>query len=402
MKLVQINTHCGSGSTGKICVSVSKLLTEHEVENYILYTSGESAFPAGRKYMTTVNVKLEALKSRILGNYGFNAVAATKRMLKMLDEIRPDAVHLHNLHGHNCNLELLFRYLKEKKIKTYWTFHDCWAFTGYCPHYDMHECGNWKTGCGNCPQRRKFSWFFDRSHHLFEKKKELYADLDLTVVTPSQWLADQVKQSFLHKADVKVIHNGIDLTVFRPTQSDFREIHHCEDKYIVLGVAFGWGKRKGLDVICELSKQLGPRYQIVLVGTDPEVDRQLPPNIISIHRTLNQSELAGIYTAADVFVNPTREEVLGLTNIEALACGTPVITFDVGGSAECIDETCGFSVEKNDTDDFCRRIREVCEKKPFTTESCVQRAKRFEAGEKFGEYITLYLKEQKNDSVKDL
>lgn len=391
MKLVQINTTCGSGSTGKICVAVSKLLTEKGIENYILYTSGDSAYPLGRRYMKPLEVKLQALQSRIFGNYGFNSTGATRKLISVLDEIRPDIVHLHNLHGHNCDLQMLFQYLKEKRTKIFWTFHDCWAFTGYCPHYDMAGCDQWKTSCKKCPQRRRFSCFLDRSHDLFEKKKRLFTGLDLTIIAPSHWLAEQVKQSFLHTYDVKVIHNGIDLSVFTPRESDFRDRYGCGDKFIVLGVAFDWGPRKGLDVFCELAERLDSRFQIVLVGTNAEVDKQLPNNIISIHRTQNQQELAEIYTAADVFVNPTREEALGLTNIEALACGTPVITFDTGGSPECIDMTCGIVVGKNDLFALEEKIRAASDGALFGVEDCVQRAKSFDAEGKFQEYIALYL-----------
>ena len=283
MKLVQINTTCGSGSTGKICVEVSKLLTKNGIENYILYSAGNSEYPLGKCYMSELETKIQAIQSRILGNYGFNSKAATKRMVQLLDEINPDIVHLHNLHGHNCDLQILFQHLKEKKIRIFWTFHDCWAFTGYCPHYDMAGCNKWKTGCGECPLRNHYSWFFDRSKNNYEKKKRLFTDMDLTIITPSYWLAEQVKQSFLHKYDIKVIHNGIDLNIFQPRESNFRKTYHCENKYIVLGVAFDWGVKKGLDVFVELSQHLDDKYQIVLVGTNNKIDSQLPKNIISIH-----------------------------------------------------------------------------------------------------------------------
>ena len=214
--------------------------------------------------------------------------------------------------------------------------------------------------------------------------------LDLTIITPSQWLADQVKMSFLKDYPVKVINNGIDLSVFKPTESDFRDRYGFVDKKIVLGVAFGWGHRKGLDVFIELSKRLPEDYRIVLVGTDDNVDKQLPANIVSIHRTQNQTELAEIYTAADVFANPTREEVLGLVNIESLACGTPVVTFKTGGSPECIDETCGSVVPCDDVDAVEMEIRRICEEKPYSIEACLARAKSFDMNEKFKEYVDLY------------
>lgn len=390
MKVVQINTVCGSGSTGKICLAVSKLLTQIGVENYIFYSAGNSDCLQGKRYQSKTDIKMQALKSRIFGNYGFNSSRATRRLIKQLEEIKPDIIHLHNIHGHNVHLDLLFSYLKEKKVKVFWTFHDCWAFTGYCPYYDLAKCNQWKTGCFKCSQRKKYSWFFDRSEYLFKKKKELFTGLELTIITPSRWLAEQVKQSFLNGHEVKVINNGIDLSVFCPRDRNFKEKYKLKDKFIVLGVAFGWGKRKGLDVFIELSKSFDERFQIVLVGTNENIDKQLPDNIISIHRTQNQTELAEIYTAADVFVNPTREENFPTTHMEALACGTPVIAFDTGGCSEMIDATCGCVVDTDDIDTLKSVIMSVCLDKPFSSESCLLKAQKFSANEKFDEYIELY------------
>ena len=394
MKIVQINTTCGSGSTGKICVAVSELINEKNIENYILYSSGKSDYKFGIKYMSSIEIKINALFSKILGNYGFNSKRATKRLISEIDKIKPDIVHLHNLHGHNCDLEMLFNYLKKENIKIFWTFHDCWAFTGYCPHFDMIGCNKWRSGCGNCLQKRSYSWIFDKSDKLFSKKEKLLSCLDLTIITPSKWLASLVKESFLKSYPVRVINNGIDLSVFKPTEGNFKEKDCFEDKKIVLGVAFGWGERKGLDVFIELSKRLDKKYQIVLVGTNDKIDKQLPNNIISIHRTQNQKELAEIYTAADVFVNPTREEVLGLTNIESLACGTPTITFNTGGSPECLDKSCGVVVPKNDIDAMKKEIVRICEEKPFSKEDCVAWAKYFNKDEKFKEYVNLYFEKE--------
>ena len=209
-------------------------------------------------------------------------------------------------------------------------------------------------------------------------------------MTPSQWLADQVKQSFLKDYPVKVIHNGIDLSIFKPTTNDFRKRYNCEDKKIVLGVSMGWDIKKGLDVFVELASRLPDDYQIVLVGGNEHTDQQLPSNVISIHRTQNQQELAEIYTAADVFANLTREEVLGLVNIEALACGTPVITFDAGGSPECIDESCGIVVPCDDIESIEKCIRQVCEKKTFSKEACIARARCFDQSERYSAYLDVY------------
>ena len=243
MNVVQINTTCGRGSTGKIAVAVSQLLLNDNIENYILYSAQSTTYSLGRKYTKRYELKWQALRSRVFGEYGFNSRKITKRLIAELDKIQPDIVHLHNLHGHNCHLGKLFSYLKEKKIKIYWTFHDCWAFTAYCPHFDMVGCSKWKKGCEKCPQYREYSWFFDKSKKLYARKKELFSGLDLTIITPSEWLAGLVKESFLKDYPVKVIHNGIDLSIFKPTESNFRAKYNCENKFILLGVAFGWGER---------------------------------------------------------------------------------------------------------------------------------------------------------------
>ena len=341
--------------------------------------------------MSAAETKLQALKSRIWGNYGFQAKRATKRLIAELERIAPDIVHLHNLHGHNVHLDILFSYIKRKNIRVFWTFHDCWAFTGYCPHYDMIGCAQWQSGCRNCPQRTHYSWFFDRSAMLYEKKKQLFSGINLTIITPSQWLADQVKQSFLKDYPVEVIHNGIDLSVFSPKESNFREKYGVGDRFLVLGVAFGWGKRKGLDVFIRLAQRLDPdKFQIVLVGTDETVDRQLPSNMISIHRTQNQMELAEIYSAADLFVNPTREDTFPTVNMESLACGTPVLTFRTGGSPECIDESCGRVVDCDDEEALFQEILRIAAETPFSSEACRERALSFSEEEKYKEYIKLY------------
>ena len=392
MVVVQINFSCTWGSTGKICDAVSQLLTERQIENYLFYIYGDNpeGHPHYIRYGHFVYTKFQALKSKVLGNYGFNSVSATKKLIRQLDAIKPDIVHIHNIHGHDCHVELLFDYLRQKRIKVFYTFHDCWAFTGYCPHFAMVNCDRWQQSCGACVLRKRYSWFFDNSAENFARKRAALADLDMTVITPSRWLGDLVKQSFLKDYPVKVINNGIDLAVFQPTPSTFRRQHGLEDKHLVLGVACVWDERKGLDVFVELAKRLPPEYAIVLVGTNEKTDALLPDNILSIHRTQNQQELAAIYTAADVFVNPTREENYPTVNMEALACGTPVITFDTGGSPEMLDETCGSVVAYNDVDMLEREILRVCSATPYTAEQCLRVSRGFDKHQRFKEYVELY------------
>lgn len=389
MKVVQINTTCGIGSTGKISVEISRALSRNNIENYIL-CSKNNGYPLGVQCSCNAYIKVQAIRSRVLGNYGFNSKTATNKMIREMEHIQPDIVHLHNIHGHDCDLEALFSYFRQKKRKLLWTFHDCWAFTAYCPHFTMMKCEKWRSQCSKCIQRQEYSWLFDGSKRLFERKKELFQGLDLTIITPSQWLADLVQQSFLKDYPVKVINNGINLGMFKPTESDFRRQYGAEGKKIVLGVAFDWGRRKGLDVFVEMAARLSDDYQIVLVGTNDKIDKLLPHNIISIHRTQNQQELVQIYSAADVFVNPTREENYPTVNMEALACGTPVLTFKTGGSPEIIDETCGSVVDCDDVDAMEKEIIRICSDRPYPEEHCLRKARSFDQNERFEEYVKLY------------
>ena len=399
MKVVQINTTCGVGSTGKICVDISKKMTEEGIENYILFSSKTNGYELGIQCADDLYIKAQAFKSHVFGNYGFNSVKETKKMIQELEKIEPDIVHVHNIHGHDCNLEILFQYFKRKSIKLVWTFHDCWAFTAYCPHFTMVGCDKWKTGCQNCPQFREFSILIDNSNRLYERKAKILQDLDMTIVTPSKWLANLVEASFLCKYPVEVIHNGIDLSVFKPTESNFRQRYGIsQEKKVVLGVAFDWGIKKGLDVFIELSRMLDPdKYQIVLVGTNDATDVQLPNNIISIHRTQNPKELAEIYTAADLFVNPTREEVLGLVNIEANACGLPVVTFNTGGCSECIDCSSGILVESDSISSLEKAIQDKAENGRERSKDCILNAYSFDIHKMCEKYIRLYKRILRNE-----
>lgn len=390
MKVLQLNCVCGTGSTGRIAASISGLLNQKNYENRILYTRGKSELACARKYSNEYYVKGQALLSRILGNYGFNSKSATRRLLDEIDSFLPDIVHIHNIHGHDCDLEMLLSYLRDKKIKVVWTFHDCWAFTGYCTYFDLYHCEQWKTGCKNCPQSKRYSWLFDRSNTLWQRKKQLLTGMDLTVVTPSRWLADVTQQSFLRGCSTTVIHNGIDLSVFRPVTGSFREKYNCAEKYIILGAALEWDERKGIEAFIHLAQRLDEKYQIVLIGTNHAIDKMIPPNVISIHRTEDINELAQLYSTADLFVNPTREDNFPTVNIESLACGTPVLTYQTGGSPEMIDETCGCAVPQNDIDALEAEIHRICEKKPYSKEACVRRAAEFNSMEKFVAYVDLY------------
>lgn len=394
MKLAEINM-VDYGSTGKIMLQIAQCARENscEVRTFSKKWKKQTAPNKDHFYFgTTLENGLHVLLYRLIGFQGLFSYFGTKQLVRKLNEFGPDVVHLHNLHDSCICIPVLFRYLKKSNVKIVWTLHDCWPMTGQCYHFTMAKCEKWKNGCKHCPQlTAKFP--VDCSAFMWKHKRVWFSDIkEMTIVTPSQWLSDIVEQSYLSSYPVQVIHNGIDLSVFHPTPSNFREKYGiAQNKFIILGVAFGWGVRKGLDCFVELSQKLdSAKYQIVLVGTDESVDKQLPSNIISVHRTHNQMELAEIYTAADLFVNPTREDNFPTTNMEAIACGTPVLTFLTGGSPESLDETCASVVACNDIKTMICEIERIRMCHPYSREACLLRASIYDGKEKNREYVDLF------------
>ena len=385
------------GSTGKIVDGIAKIAKENGCETltYLSWTKNYRKSDRDDVMVGSFLGKLSHMvRARLTGKNGCYSKRDTKKLIKRLDKFKPDIINLHILHNWNINLPMLFNYIKKNNINVVWTFHDAWVFTGQCPFVNIAKCDKWKTGCYECPQYKLYPMsYVDKSEKMYKLKKEWFTGVNnMTIVTPSKWLASLIPESFMKEYDVKVINNGIDLEIFKPTESDFRKKHGLENKKIVLGVAFDWGKRKGLDVFCELAKRLPDSYQIVLVGTDDNIDKELPENIISINRTANQMELAEIYSVSDVFANPTREDNFPTVNMEALACGTPIVTFKTGGSPEIIDNTCGTVVDVDNVDSFEREIIRICEDKPYSCEACVAHARKFDRNDKFKEYIDLFEK----------
>lgn len=393
MKILEIN-QVNFGSTGHIMLQIADLATKkgHEVicSFYARRNKDKdkNCIYIGNKVSHNIHKKLY----RKTGNNGCYSKISTWNFLRKVKKFDPDLIHIHNLHNCYINLPMLFDYIKKNNKKVIWTLHDCWSFTGQCPYFTAVGCEKWKTGCHDCEQINRYpSCSVDRTDKMWNRKKEWFTGVqNLTIVTPSQWLADLVKQSFLKDYPVKVINNGINLDVFKPTESDFRTKHNLEDKKIILGVASVWEVRKGLDVFIELSKRLDDRYKIVLVGTNDEVDKKLPEGIISIHRTSNQKELAELYTAADVFFIPTREDNFPTVNMESLACGTPVLTFNTGGSPEMVDEATGVVLMNEDIASVEQAVISMCESGKYSKEACTERAKQYDSGLKYNEYLSLF------------
>lgn len=330
-----------NGSTGGIMMKEHRELLSAGKESYAFWGRGREAEKSNEmKFASDAEVKLDVLQTRIDGKAGFHSKNATKRLLARLDEIKPDVVHLHNLHGYYVNIEMLFNWLANHNCKVEWTLHDCWSFTGHCAHFTYAKCAQWKEHCAYsrpCSQLNTYpktfsksscSWNYEEKNHLFN----LVPAERMKLITPSQWLADLVGESFLKDFPVEVRHNTIDTDVFKPIPSDFRERYGIGDRFMILGVASPWTERKGLSDFVRLAGQLdSDKYVIVLVGLSEKQVEELPKGIVGLTRTESREELAGIYSTADVFFNPTTEDNFPTVNLEAEACGTSVVTYDTGG-----------------------------------------------------------------------
>ena len=383
------------GSTGGIMSDVCNIAEENGYIAYKAYPSNPQNKPKENRDIIIANDLLLRVSKSLSYKTGYNgcfSFISTILFLRKVRSINPDIIHLHNLHNSYINLFLLFAYLKKYKPKVIWTLHDCWAFTGGCPHFTMIGCERWKTGCGDCPQLNAYPAVRkDRTTVLWKLKKKWFNGVDdLTIVTPSYWLSKQVERSFLKDYSRCVIYNGIDLDSFKPTHVDLRGRYNIKSKYIITGVAFDWSDKKGLDVFIKLSADLGKDFTIILVGTSMLIDKKLPSNIVSIHKTRNKKQMAAIYTESDLFVNPTKEEVLGLVNLEALACGTPVVMYDTGGCSETITKDTGVSIKYNDYNELLREIRRVCEEKTFNAEDCIKWAQKWDKKKWYKTYLKLF------------
>lgn len=394
MRLLEINS-VPYGSTGKIMFSIADLAEKMEIQT-LCFTgfSWHKSYNKNWKLVGSLPEKtFHMYMDRLIGLHGCFSFFSTLLFLRKIKKFSPDIIHMHNLHGWYINFPLFFRFIKKHNIPIVWTLHDCWAVTGHCPHFSMINCSKWKNGCNSCPLYKEYpKSIIDTSKIMYRLKSGWFTGIkNMMIVTPSEWLSGIIKQSFLNEYPVEVINNGIDLEIFKPTKSDVRKrLGLNETDKIILGVSLGWDNKKGLDVFIELANRLGSLYRIILVGTDDSTDALLPESVISIHRTGNQKELAEFYSAADVFVNPTREDTFPTVNIESIACGTPVITFNAGGSPEIIDEASGFVVETDDIDDMVEKIICVCEKSHLFYDSCLDRAKSYNKDDRFMEYCELF------------
>lgn len=397
MKVLFINTVVDNGSTGRITRDLANGLKAEGHNVLICYGRGtpksqEDTFFIGNTFSTLFHVAM----TRFFGRHGLHSTNQTKKLISKIEEFKPDIIHLHNIHGYYLNYKVLFEYLSNQHIKILWTLHDCWTITGSSAYFEYKGCKVWDDGCVVCNSTTDYPtvWGVKRQRKNFYLKKRLFTSLnDLTVITPSNWLKDIVDRTFLGEHPTKVINNGININIFRNYKDKlFLDKYGLSNKFIILGVANVWDERKGLNYFCELSKSLLENEIIVLVGLTRKQIKGLPPKIIGIEKTRNIDELVILYSSADVFVNPTLEDNFPTVNLEAMACGTPIITFPTGGSVEVITSRTGIVTEDRSSAAIRKAINTMrINKKEFYIDECEMRARKlYNNDAKINEYIKEY------------
>lgn len=399
-KLLQINTTVNSGSTGKIAEELGAFAINQDWESYIAYGIENNRPSLSNKIRigSDLDIYMHGVRTRIFDNHslGRSSRKATKGLIEKMDEIKPDLIHLHNLHGYYLNVDVLFNYLKTLDKPIVWTLHDCWAFTGHCSYFSLVGCDKWKTHCHNCPITNRYpaSYMMDRSEKNFDDKRELFNSLkNLTLVPVSDWLGDLLPDSFLSALPVKVIHNGIDTNIFKSTRSvQLRDKYGIGNKFMMIAVATTWDRRKGLQDYHRLAERLDDSCQLVFIGMNKGQIRKLPNNIIGIERTENTEELVEFYSEADVVMNISYAESFGLTTVEGFACGTPGIVYNATASPELITPDTGIVVKKGDIEALHKAVLEIKSKgKAFYSQACIERVNHFYNKEdRYSDYLNLY------------
>lgn len=402
-KLLQINPVLRvSTSTGRIMQEIGELAMQNGWESHIAYSRGRdgimpcksNTIPVGNRW----SVAWHGIVTRLTDRHGLSSDRATRQFIQQIEDLRPDIIHIHNIHGYFLNYKILFDYLSHSDIPVVWTVHDCWLYTGHCYYYSFAGCDRWKTGCGHCPQQHRFpaSLLVDRSTRNWQDKKSAFTSIPKgrqVFIPVSEWIRNEMKQSFLRGYDMRIIHNGIDMDNFGLHDAgQTKARYHLDGKHILLGVASIWSKEKGLDDFIKLSGMLDKDERIVLVGINAEQKKRLPHNIIGVASTRDIRQLAELYAAADVFINPTWQDNYPTVNLEAIACGTPVVTYRTGGSVEAVTEHTGFVVEQGDVKGLMEAVRKIEQLgKGFYRQPCRNYAlANFNKEDRYADYLKLY------------
>lgn len=400
MRVAHINVTSGL-STGRIATDICEVLGELGHKGLLCYSRGyPPQTTPGYRIGNRADLLLHALAARLTDRAGFFSRGATRKLVRQLTLYKPDVVHLHNLHGYYLDIRTLFAYLAKAGVPVVWTLHDCWAYTGHCAYYTMARCDRWRKGCGHCRNLRAYpaSFVMDQSERNWKEKRRAYEALpDLTLVTPSVWLGNEARQSFLGKRPIRVIPNGIDLNAFRPCDEPdlIRDIvkryalEELGDRRMLLSVASQWDERKGLRDLIALSETLREDMMIVVLGLTPYECRELPQTMLGIPRTQNLRELRALYTAADICLSLSHEETQGMTLLEALACGTQVLCYDATALPETVTPDVGAVVPEGDIKAVAAACARLCDQ-PKEPQACRERAERYEKRRQYAQYVGLY------------
>ncbi len=396
LKLLQINVAANWGSHGRIAEEIGLEAMAQGWESYIAY--GRYANPSKSHIVKIGDLFdhcLHGAQSLLLDRHGLASCGPTKKLIREIEQIKPDLIHLHNIHGFYLNYPILFRYLSTVDIPVVWTLHDCWAFTGHCAWPIHGHCDRFKEQCCHCPLQSKGypkSFLLDRSRSNFKLKKRYFRSLqDLHLVTVSRWLEQQVRLSFMQDMDIRTIYNGLDTEVFRPSGTPPTSV--TDGHPLVLGVCNAWYDWKGLDDMAALREILPDDYEVMVVGVNEDQMHRLPEGITCIRRTDSVSQLAEIYSQADVFVNPSKVESFGMTTAEALSCGTPSIVYDTSACPEVVDNLTGRVVPLGDVNALAKAVMEICSLpgREAMRQACRERAIRlFNRQDRYKEYLQLY------------
>ena len=396
MKLLQIDTCLGTGSTGRITESIAQLAINNHWDCYIIHGARYVRHPSCMidiQSVSKIGEYIHYVEGLLFDDHGLASRRATRRVINDIRKISPDIIHLHCIHGYYLNYKILFNYLNSLDIPIVWTFHDCWAFTGHCAHFVTAACEKWKSGCYSCPRKSSYpKAIVDKSKRNYDLKKKLFiANNNLHIVPVSNWLADLTRESFFKAKDIRVIRNGVDLTIFKPLN-----VVKEKKRFRILGVSGVWTKSKGLEDFILLRDVLSNElFDIVMVGLNREQISSLPEGIIGIEHTDSIEELAILYNSSDVFFNPTYADTFPTVNLEALACGTPVITYKTGGSPEAVSSDTGWVVNQGDLTSVIELIKKMSELSKeeirILRTNCRKRAMdEFDKTHCFEKYLALY------------
>ncbi len=392
MKILQINAVYGYKSTGIIVKDIENLLIDNGHTSYVAYQTAVNPPENSYKIGNVPDYKFHALYARMFGKQAYASHLSTKRLIRYIKSISPDIVHFHNLHSNYVNLNMLCDYLAKSKIPVVITMHDCWFFTGKCTHYSAVKCDKWKTTCGDCPQLKneQSSLFFDCTQKVLKDKTEHLNKLNnLTLVGCSNWIANESKNSLLKNADVKVVYNGVDTSIFTPHENDFKKKYNLNKGFTILGFANKWC----LDINKDATKKIiqdNTDADIVIIGCTKEQEEMFEPykNVTCIGYVNDRQELSDIYASSDVFVNLTHADTLPTVNMESICCGTPVITYECCGSPELVDSDSGYVVEENDVDSLLLRIKQIKEN-PLHFD-VKEKQKKFDKNICYNKYLDIY------------